>query len=87
MIHTGQLPLHILGGLLRDVQERATEEREVEKVAVEVLKDEWKRGFAAVLAPASLAHRTSRRIKEKRAVIGFAVIVAGSAKPEWAAEN
>src|SRR6266481_1125887 len=61
--------------------------REIEKVAMDILEDERKRGFPAIIAAGRLANGTSGRIEEKRAVVRFAVIVAGRAKAERSSEN
>src|SRR5580704_15942839 len=62
-------------------------ERKIEKIAVNVLQDKGKRRFALVVSFGGLAHGTSRRIKEKCAVISFAVVVARGAKPEGSGED
>src|SRR5882724_9196837 len=61
--------------------------REIEKIAMDVLEDERKSGFPAIVATKWFTDGTSGRIEEKRAVVGFAVIVAGSAKTEGPGEN
>src|SRR5580700_7437928 len=54
---------------------------------MDVLKDERKRGFAAVRALDSFAHCTSWRIEEKCAVIRLAVVVAGRAESKRPGQN
>src|SRR6266705_3534295 len=63
-------------------EEEEVDERDVERVAVEVLEDEGEGGLAAVAVPARLAHRARRRIEEVRAVVGLAVVVAGGAEED-----
>src|SRR2546430_17255354 len=63
-------------------EEDEVDERDVERVAVEVLEDEGEGGLAAVAVPARLAHRARRRIEEVRAVVGLAVGVSGGAKED-----
>src|SRR2546430_1329781 len=60
-------------------EEEEVDERDVERIAVEVLEDEGEGGLAAVAVPARLAHRARRRIEEARAVVGPAAAVAGGA--------
>jgi len=62
-------------------------ERQIEKIAVNVLEDKGKRRFALVAASGRLADGTSRWIEKKRAVIRFAVVVARGAKPEGSGED
>src|SRR5579872_2253597 len=70
------------------VPEKSKEhEREIEKVAVNILQNERKLRFALVFAFGRLAHGASRWIEEKRAVISLAVVVAGGAKTERAGED
>src|SRR2546426_3450821 len=63
-------------------EEEEVDERDVERIAVQVLEDEGEGGLAAVAVPARLAHRARRRIEEVRAVVGFAVVVAGGAEED-----
>src|SRR5881296_2334595 len=68
-------------------EEEEIDERDVERIAVQVLEDEGEGGLAAVAVPARLAHRARRRIEEVRAVVGLAVVVAGGAKEDWREED
>src|SRR5580658_1075242 len=60
---------------------------EVEKIAVNILQDERKFRFAPIFAIGRFTDGARRRIEKKRAVVSFAVVIAGSAKPERAREN
>src|ERR1700749_520701 len=62
-------------------QEREKNDREIQRVAMKVLQDERKLRFAAVRAP-RLTDSACRRIGEKRAIVRFAVVVAGGAKTQ-----
>src|SRR5258708_24385964 len=61
-------------------------DRRVHKKAVHVLQDEGKLRFAPVAVP-GLADTAGDGVEEKRAVVGFAVIVAGRAKAQREDEN
>ena len=61
--------------------------REVEKIAMQVLQNERKRRLAAILAARRLADRAGGWIEKKRAVVGFAIVITSRAKTERAAEN
>ena len=63
------------------------EDRKIKKVAMDVLKDKGKRRLAAILAVRRFPDRAGRGIEEKRAVVGFAVVVARSAKAQRAGKN
>src|SRR5450432_2797888 len=52
-----------------------------------ILQDKRKRGLAAIFAFGGLAHGAGRRIEKKSAIVRFAVVVAGGAKPERAGEH
>lgn len=63
------------------------EDGNIEKITVKILQDERKLRFATVFAAGRFTHGASGRVQKKRAVVGFAVIVASSAKSEWASKN
>ena len=71
------------------IPEKAQEEdREIKKVSMNVLEDEGKAGFALiVLAEAWLTNGTGRRIEEKGAIVGFAVVVASGSETQGRAED
>jgi len=60
-------------------QNQQKEEREVEKVAMNVLHDQWERTLAPI-AFSRLAHCACWRIRPKCLVIGAAIIIAGQPK-------
>src|SRR5271168_2505845 len=62
------------------------ENRQVEKIAMQVLQDKRKFRFARIGALA-LANAAGGRIEEKGAVISLAVVVAGGAKAQRSGEN
>src|SRR5260221_1989954 len=69
-------------------EEAEKNNREIKKVAMNVLQDKWKRSFATIVfANGGFANGAGRRIEKKGAVVGFAVVVAGGAKAERRAEN
>ena len=49
--------------------------REIEKIAMDILQDKGKRGLPAILAVRRFPDGASGGIEEKRAVVGFAVVV------------
>src|SRR6266478_1000127 len=59
----------------------------IEKIPMDVLQDERKRSFPAIIAPRKFANRASGRIQENRPVISFAVVVASGAKAEGTGED
>ncbi len=63
------------------------EDRKIKKVAMDVLQDKGKCRLAAILAVRRFPDRAGRWIEEKRAVVGFAVVVARSAKAQRAGKN
>jgi hypothetical protein len=64
-------------------QERERDEREIQKVAMDVLKDERNDGLHRVSAmDRGLAHRATRRVAEVEPVVRLAVVVAGRPEPE-----
>jgi hypothetical protein len=68
-------------------QEAEEDERGIEKVAMDILQDERKFGFAAVFAAGGFIDGTSRGIEKECTVVGFAVVVAGGAEAEWEDED
>src|SRR5947209_2239713 len=60
---------------------------QIKKIAVDVLQNKWKSGFAAVFAMPRFANRAGRRIKEKGAVVGLAVVVTGHAETQRAGQD
>ena len=54
--------------------------RDVEKIAMYILKNERESGLAAIFAAAALPHSAPGRIQEKRAIVGLPVVVASRAK-------
>src|SRR5579872_6641230 len=69
-------------------EKRQEHDRQIKTVAMQVLQDERKPGFALVAFPhCGLADRTRWWIGKKRAVIRLAVVVAGRAKTQRTAQN
>ena len=68
-------------------KKRNEENRKIKEVAMNVLQDEGKRRLAAIIAVRRFPDRASGGVEEKRAVVGFAVLVARSAKTQRAGEN
>src|SRR5258708_36357360 len=68
-------------------QKHYEESGKVEEVAMDVLKDEGKGSLAAIIPARRFAHSAGGGIEEKRAVVGFAVVVARSAKTQRASKN
>src|SRR5260370_5787652 len=72
----------------RVVPEKNDEEKcEIKKVAMDILQDEGKSGFAAIIASLRLTDGTSGRVQEEGTIERFAVIVASGAKPERSCKN
>src|ERR1700730_1992129 len=67
-------------------QKEQEQQRKIQKIPVYVLQNERKFRLALVV-PLSFAYRASRRVQEKRAIVGLAVVIAGSAKGQRSAEN
>src|SRR2546425_12231928 len=63
-------------------EEEEVDERDVERVAVEVLEDEGEGGLAAVAVHARLAHSARRRTVADRADEWIAEVVAGGAEED-----
>src|SRR5215472_3718124 len=61
--------------------------RQIEKVAMNILQDERKRSFAAILAVGRFADGARGRIEKKRAVVSFAVVITGSSKTQRSEKN
>ena len=68
-------------------EKRNKENGKIEEVAMEVLKDEGKSCFAAIIPARGFTHGAGRRIEKKRAIVGFAVVVACGAKAQRANKN
>src|SRR5258707_9244590 len=68
-------------------EKRDKENREIEKIAMDILQDKGKRGLAAILAAREFANRAGRGIKKESSVIGFAIVVARSTKAERPGED
>src|ERR1700756_655144 len=66
-------------------QEKQEQHRQVQKISMDILENERKSRFALVV-PIPFAYRTSRRVQEKRAIVGFAVVIAGSPEAQWPAQ-
>src|SRR6267154_6014421 len=67
-------------------QENQKQNREIQKISMDVLQNERKSGFALVV-PLPFAHRTSRRILKERPIVCFSVVIAGRAKTQRPAQN
>src|SRR6266403_1323777 len=61
--------------------------RQVKEIAMDILEDKRKSGLAAIVAARGFADGAGGRVQEKRAVVGFAVVVAGGAKAQRANKN
>src|SRR6266436_8168360 len=61
--------------------------RKVEEIAMDILEDKRKCCFAAIVAARGFADGAGGRVQEKRAVVGFAVVVARGAKAQRANKN
>src|SRR4029077_3605440 len=70
------------------VPEKSKEhEREVEEIPVKILEDKRKSRFALVAAFGRFTDGASGRIEKKRAIVGFAVVVAGCAKTKRSSQD
>src|SRR5882762_224505 len=67
-------------------QEDQEQNREVQKIAMNVLQNEWKSRLTFVIS-FPFAHRASRRILKKRAIVCFSVVIAGRAKAQRPTQN
>src|SRR5260370_10075468 len=63
-------------------QEKQEQDRQIQKISMYVLQNKRKSRFALVV-PLPFAHRASRRVQEKRPIIGLAVVITGSSEAEW----
>src|ERR1700676_3053331 len=63
-------------------QKNQEKNREIKKIAMHILQNKRKGGFAAIFAVGRFANGTRGRIEKKCAVIGFAVVVTGGAKSQ-----
>src|SRR5688572_28681076 len=63
------------------------DERNVEKVAMQVLQDEWKGSLAAIPVRAAFADCARGRIEKERAVVSLAIVVTGGAKTQGATQD
>src|SRR5687768_9651542 len=61
--------------------------RDVEKVTMQVLQDQWKCGLAAITMRTTLADCACRRIEKESTVVSFAVVVTGCAEAEWTTKD
>src|SRR6266403_2038752 len=61
--------------------------REVKEIAMDILEDERKSGFAAIVAARRFTDRAGGGIEEKGAIERLAVVVAGGAKAEGASKD
>src|SRR3989442_69398 len=61
--------------------------RQVKEIAMAILEDKRKSGFAAIVAARGFADGAGGRVQEKRAVVGFAVVVARGPKAQRANKN
>src|SRR5260370_7409162 len=68
-------------------KESDKDNREIKKVAMDVLQDEGKRSLAAILPVRKFSNRTRRGIEEERAVVGFAAVVALRSKTQRPAKH
>ena len=60
---------------------------DVQKIAMQILQDEWKTRFAAITMRMRFADRSTRRIKKERPVVGLAVVIARRAKTQRSPQN
>jgi hypothetical protein len=67
-------------------QESQENDGQVKAIAMQVLQDERKPRLAAI-RPLRFAYSATRRIKKKRPIVSFAVVIAGSAKAEGPAQD
>src|ERR1700722_11551007 len=63
-------------------QENQENNREVKKIAMHILQNKWKGGFAAIFAVGGLANGTRGGIEKKCPIVSFAVVITGGAKSE-----
>src|SRR5437016_12693264 len=63
------------------------DDRDIKKIAMEILQDKRKARFANVAIRMRLANGASGRIQKEGAVISFAIVIAGRAKTERRPQN
>src|SRR5215467_10146198 len=61
--------------------------RQIEEIAMDILENERKGSFAAILAIRRFADCAGGRIEKKRAIVGFAVVITGCAKTQRPKQN
>src|SRR2546425_12950709 len=59
----------------------------IKKIAMQILQNERKAGFAAITVRMRLAHGASRRIEKESSIVSLAIIITSSAKSERRPEN
>src|SRR6267142_6470242 len=62
-------------------------ESDVEKITMEVLQYQRESRFTAIFVRPGFAYGTSRGIKEERAVVSLAIVIAGGSKTEGRPKN
>src|SRR6266568_1510585 len=67
-------------------QDQNEDEREIKKIAMHVLHDEWERTFAEISFP-WFAHCARRRVCPKRFVVSAAVVITGEPKSARRPQN
>src|SRR5882672_7642560 len=68
-------------------EEAQEDDGAIKKIAMEILQDERKTGFAAIVSMRRLAHGAARRVQEERAIVSFAIVIAGHAEAERESQN
>src|SRR5258708_4384986 len=61
--------------------------RQIKKIAVQVLQDEWELSFTEILATRLFGDRAAWRVEEKSPVISLAIVVTGGPEAQRPAQN
>src|ERR1700704_5830610 len=68
-------------------EEAQEDDGAIKKIAMEILQDKRKTGFAAIVSMCRLAHGAARRVQEERAIVSLAIVIAGHAEAEGKSQN
>src|ERR1041385_378892 len=63
-------------------EEAKEDDGAIKKIAMQILQDKREFCLAAIVAMRRFSYRAARRIKKKRPVIGFAIVITGHAKAQ-----
>src|SRR5258705_3626393 len=68
-------------------EDEQEDDGDVKKIAMQILQNKRKSCFTAITMGTRFTNCASRRIQKERAIVGFTVVIAGSAETEWCPED